>query len=117
MNPKPTLSLSTLLQRVKATYKMSSSEIEITATVEVEAPEVESPAPQEPNPSVPAVQLIEAAKEGEKEPQVEQEEGEEADDSESEYSDEDFYTNQDHYDECYDDGGWGCDWNESGYFD
>ncbi len=115
MNPKPTLSLSTLLQRVKATYKMSSSEIEII--VQTAVTEVESPAPQEPNSSVPAVQPIEASEEGEKEPQVEQEEGEEANDSESEYSDEDFYTNQDHYDECYDDGGWGCDWNESGYFD
>jgi hypothetical protein len=105
---------------------MSSSEIEII--VQEPATVVESSAPQEPNPamsSVPAVQAIEAGEEGEKEPQVEQEEGEEdvcdchecrcrRDPSEY-YTEgrEEYYYNYDAYDE----GGWGCDWNESGYYD
>jgi hypothetical protein len=103
---------STLLQRVKATYKMSSNEIEIIVVESASPPEMEA---QEP---APVVQAIETEAEG-KEPEIEQpDEGEEEGYyDEDEYDCQDWYSQGGYEEDYYGDNGWGCDWNESGYFD
>ena len=108
MKYKPCLKLGTLSQRVKATYKMSSYEIEIVITETTSAPEMEA---QEPAPVVQAIEgkelEIEQPDEGEEEGYYE----------EDEYDCQDWYSQDSYEDDYYGDNGWGCDWNESGYFD